>query len=196
MVDPASLAASTKVNVDFGTDTPYLLSAGKLIPTKGFNLLLDFLADAGCVKPLVIAGDGPARGSLEEQATALGLPVRFLGWIPHDRLLNLQRNAHAVLLPSAWNEPLSRIVLETMALSVPVIAWNRGGSAEMIESGVNGWLVSSPGDLALALDALESNECKRRIGEAALERVVQHYTPDVVYPMIAAQYSAAAEEVV
>ena len=122
--------------------------------------------------------------------------MRFLGWIPHDRLLNLQRNAHAVLLPSAWNEPLSRIVLETMALSVPVIAWNRGGNAEMIESAVNGWLVSSPGDLALALDALESNECKQRIGEAALERVVRHYTPDVVYPMIAAQYSAAAEEVV
>ena len=195
MVDPGHVAASASEVLEGHPETPYLLAAGKLNPTKGFDLLFQGLADVGCTIPVVVAGDGPARGHLEEQARALGLPVRFVGWTPHDRLLRLQRDAHAVVLPSAWNEPLSRVVLETMALGVPVVAWGRGGNPEMIETGVTGWLVNRTTDLSAALVELESDHVRYRIGRAARARVEQRYTPDVVYPMVAAVYEAAAEEV-
>ena len=195
MVDPTTVEAVAASVQHNGVAAPYLLAAGKLIPTKGFDLLLRALAEVGCRTPLVVAGAGPERGRLEAQAHALGLSVRFLGWIPHDRLLRLQQEARAVVLPSAWNEPLSRVVLETMALGTPVIAWARGGNSEMIESGVSGWLVSRPADLAAALAEVGTPSVRDRVSHAARTRIRDRFAPDVVYPTVAAAYAAAVEEV-
>ena len=98
------------------------------------------------------------------------------------------------LLPSAWNEPLARVALETMALGTPVVAWNRGGNPEIIESGINGWLVSDSGDLEEALRSLASAECRRRVGEAARTRVEERFSPDAVYSQVKAVYTAALEK--
>ncbi len=193
MVDPQRLEAALPAAGDDGGSGPYLLTAGKLLPTKGFDLLLTSLGHVGCPLPLVVAGDGPMRAALERQTLALELPVTFLGWVSHERLLRLQRDAHAVLLPSAWHEPLSRLVLETMGLGTPVVAWARGGNPEMISHGVNGWLVDDTDDLATALSELSLPDVRRRVGRAGRERVVTYYAPDVVYPAMAAVYASAIE---
>jgi glycosyltransferase involved in cell wall biosynthesis len=130
---------------------------------------------------------------LEEQARALRVPARFLGWVAHDRLVRLQKDAHAVVLPSAWDEPLSRIVLETMALGVPVVAWARGGNPEMIEPGVSGWLVHRAEDLARAMGELASPDRRHEVALGAKRRIASRYAPDVVYPAVAAAYEAALE---
>ena len=98
-----------------------------------------------------------------------------------------------MLLPSAWHEPLSRLVLETMGLGTPVVAWARGGNPEMIQPGVTGWLVHDGDDLATALSALSSPDVRRQVGRAARERVVTCYAPAVVYPAMAAVYASAIE---
>lgn len=196
MVDPRRLDATLRAAGGDDVARPYLLTAGKLQPTKGFDLLLTSLADVGCSLPLVVAGEGPMRAALERQARVLGLPVTFLGWVSHERLLRLQRDAHAVLLPSAWHEPLSRLVLETMGLGTPVVAWARGGNPEMIQPGVTGWLVHDSddvNDLATALSELSSPDVRQRVARAGRERVVTCYTPDVVYPAMAAVYASAIE---
>jgi glycosyltransferase involved in cell wall biosynthesis len=191
MVDPAVVQAAAASAPDFDIASPYLLTAGKLEPTKGFDLLLRALGEIGKTPTLVVAGEGSMRDALERQADALHLPARFLGWVSHDRLLRLQERAHAVVLPSAWAEPLSRIVLETMALGVPVVAWARGGNPEMIEPGVSGWLVGRPNDLAEAMRQLGSDERRREVGRAAQARVTTCYSPDVVYPAVASAYERA-----
>jgi len=193
MVDPALLEATAAAAPETDAESPYLLTAGKLQPTKGFNLLLDALAEVGSLMPVLIAGDGPMRRALEEQARALRVPARFLGWVDHDRLVRLQKDAHAVVLPSAWDEPLSRIVLETMALGVPVVAWARGGNPEMIEPGVSGWLVRRAEDLARAMGELASPDRRHEVALGAKRRIASRYTPDVVYPAVAAAYEAALE---
>lgn len=193
MVDPALLEATAAAAPETDAESPYLLTAGKLQPTKGFNLLLDALAEVGSLMPVLIAGDGPMRRALEEQARALRVPARFLGWVDHDRLVRLQKNAHAVVLPSAWDEPLSRIVLETMALGVPVVAWARGGNPEMIEPGVSGWLVRRAEDLARAMGELASPDRRHEVALGAKRRIASRYAPDVVYPAVAAAYEAALE---
>lgn len=193
MVDPALLEATAAAAPENDAESPYLLTAGKLQPTKGFNLLLDALAEVGSPMPVLVAGDGPMRRALEEQARALRVPARFLGWVAHDRLVRLQRDAHAVVLPSAWDEPLSRIVLETMALGVPVVAWARGGNPEMIEPGVSGWLVHRAEDLARAMGELASPDRRHEVALGAKRRIASRYAPDVVYPAVAAAYEAALE---
>ena len=193
MVDPALLEATAAAAPETDAESPYLLTAGKLQPTKGFNLLLDALAEVGSLMPVLIAGDGPMRRALEEQARALRVPARFLGWVAHDRLVRLQKDAHAVVLPSAWDEPLSRIVLETMALGVPVVAWARGGNPEMIEPGVSGWLVRRAEDLARAMGELASPDRRQEVALGAKRRIASRYAPDVVYPAVAAAYEAALE---
>ena len=81
------------------------------------------------------------KNHLESRARQLGLSVTFCGWLHHGKLLRLQQEAYSVIVPSAWNEPLSRIILESMGLGVPVIAWAGGGTEEIIDSGVNGYIV-------------------------------------------------------
>ena len=190
IVDPDAIRAAA--STDHGRDTvPYLLTAGKLQPTKGFDLLLGALREIDVEMPLVIAGDGPSKSALEAQASAMGVNVSFLGWVDHSRLLGLQRDAHAVILPSAWEEPLSRLVLETMGLGTPVVAWARGGNLEMIESGVSGWLVRDPADLRQAVTELQSQDRRLQVGRAALMRVVGRYSPAAVYPLVAAAYTSA-----
>lgn len=195
MVDPARLEMTVSSSAGHGVGGPFLLTAGKLIPTKGFDLLFSALAEVGHRAPLVVAGDGPLRGSLEQQARALGLSVSFRGWVAHEELLRLQREATAVVIPSAWNEPLSRLILETLGLGTPVIAWARGGTPEIIDSGVNGWLVTRAADLGVALRELESDERRRQVGLAGRARVTSRYAPDVVYPAIETVYAEALDEV-
>lgn len=192
IVDPDSVNSQAAPGRE--RPAPYLLTAGKLQPTKGFDLLLSAMAECGASMPLVVAGDGPHRAALEAQAAAAGLDVAFLGWVEHGRLLALQRDAHAVLLPSAWQEPLSRLVLETMGLGTPVVAWDCGGTPEIIEPGVSGWLVKKPSDVRSALMELESPDRRSDVAQASLKRVRERFSPSVVYPAIAEAYAAAIEK--
>ncbi len=192
IVDPEQVAASAAPSS--GRGEPYYLAAGKLQPTKGFHLLFEMLGQLDRRVRLIVAGDGPARGDLEAQAAADGLDATFTGWVDHERLLGLQRDAHAVILPSAWDEPLSRLVLETMGLGTPVIAWARGGNPEIIDSGKNGWLVRSADDLTAALDDLQSADRRASVGVAARDHLTQCYAPDAVYPAVAAAYADAIEK--
>ncbi|MFQ5745237.1 MAG: glycosyltransferase family 4 protein, partial [Acidobacteriota bacterium] len=195
MVDASSVetAAASAATATEGMICPYLVTAGKLIRSKGFARLLADLAAAGCPWPLVVAGSGPERAELEERAGALGLTARFLGWIDHSSLLALIGRAHALLLPSAWNEPLSRLMLESMALGTPVIAWAGGGSSEVIDSGRNGWLVSERAGLVAALSALQQEAQRRPIGTAARDLAQRCFSPAAVYPLLARAYQAALE---
>ena len=193
MVDPDALKAAASPNHGRGTAS-YLLTAGKLQPTKGFDLFLSALREMDLDIPLVVAGDGPSRPALEAYAASIDLPVEFLGWVDHSRLLGLQRDARAVILPSAWDEPLSRVVLETMGLGTPVVAWARGGNLEMIEAGVSGWLVRDPADLRQAVTELRSPDRRLQVGQAALARVAERYSPAAVYPVVAAAYASALDD--
>ena len=195
IVDPgdAGAAAARAAAALRALDPPpsYLLTAGKLLATKGFDRLLAALADTGSPWPLLVAGSGPERDTLQCLADARGLDVRFLEWIDHDLLLALTQQARAFILPSAWDEPLSRLLLEAMSLGTPVVAWASGGSVEIIENGNNGWLVERPADISRALTNLADEQERERMGEAGRKYALQTFSPAAVYPQVAAAYEAA-----
>ncbi|MEZ5824517.1 MAG: glycosyltransferase family 4 protein [Geminicoccaceae bacterium] len=117
-----------------GLDGPTLLLVGQLIERKGAHLAIDAIRDLP-EHTLLLAGDGPERPALEEQARRLGVAsrVRFLGSVPHADLPALYTAADASLLPSS-REGWANVLLESMACGTPVIATNIWGTPEVVTS--------------------------------------------------------------
>ena len=134
-----------------------LLFAGKLIPLKRVDLVLEALAVLKRQRPelaartrLWIAGDGPLRAELEARAAAEGLNVSFLGFVNQSALPAVYAAADCLVLPSQW-ETWGLVVNEAFACGLPASVSERAGCApELIEEGVTGWTMRSfePGHLA------------------------------------------------
>ncbi|UZW54537.1 glycosyltransferase family 4 protein [Sphingobium sp. JS3065] len=154
-------------------------AVGRLVPQKGFDLLLDaFARVAGRIPDwtLTIWGEGPERGALERQCAHLGLTERVSlpgvtekpgEWVPQSDLFVL----------SSRFEGWGIVVGEAMGAGLPVISFDcQWGPAEMIEHGKSGLLVPVGEVAALgeAIAALCADEARRQaLGAGARERMAQ-----------------------
>jgi glycogen synthase len=85
--------------------------------------------------------------------------ISFLGYIPHEDIPELMQQHDILVVPSTWQEPFSRSVLEGMLSGMAVIATPTGGTSEIISNGENGLFVT-PGDaqdLSVKINDLEAN---------------------------------------
>ncbi|MGD8328579.1 MAG: glycosyltransferase family 4 protein [Acidobacteriota bacterium] len=183
-------AAEAAAPLDLPCDD-FLVAAGKLVETKGFASMLSALAGAGCRLPVVIAGAGPQRDLLRRQAADLGLDLHLPGWVAHPTLLRLIASARGFLLPGTWNEPLSRLLLEALALGIPVVAWPSGGNTEHLEAGVDALVVEDTEQLRAALAVLDDPQRARALGAAGAELARRSFSPEAVYPQLIAAYREA-----
>jgi glycosyltransferase involved in cell wall biosynthesis len=141
-----------------------ILFVGRLIPWKGVRVLIEAMKKV-CNHPfwfhLIIIGDGPERGDLEELSRRLEIEhsVEFTGRFGRDTLLAYYHRADLFVLPSTTvdgqTEGLGVVLLEAMASGLPVIGSNTGGIPDIIQDRVNGLLVS-PGDPDVLADAILS----------------------------------------
>lgn len=184
--------------VETPTSAPLALAIGRLHPNKGFDLLLDALAQTRDVH-LWIAGDGPLRGKLESRANSLGVGdrVRFLGW--RDDIPALLAAADFVV-SSSRHEPLGNVVIEAWSAERAVIATASDGPAALIADEANGLLVplSQPQDeVARALaDAMQraAEDPALRDGLAAAGR--RSYEAEFTEMNVVAQYRRLFDELV
>jgi len=151
-----------------------ILFSGRLIPRKGFDVLLEALVLLRGTQAfsLVVEGDGPMRPRYEERVAALGLQdrVSFVGFRQMDEHASLLGAADIVVVPST-EDPWGLVVHEGMLMGKPVCASDAVGAAvDRIESGSNGFLFPSGDAHALAQllrRLLEDPGLRGRIGEAA-----------------------------
>jgi len=160
------------------TDRPFLF-VGRLARQKRLNVLLDAAAQALPSLPglvLLLAGEGPERLALEEQARTLGISerVRFLGAradVPH-----LLRAAEGFVLPSC-SEGISNALLEALSAGTPAIVSGIPGNLEVVRGsgGEDAALVVELDSVASLRDALlevagdaEGNARRVRAGRARL----------------------------
>jgi glycosyltransferase involved in cell wall biosynthesis len=165
-----------------------VLAVGRLVPKKGFDLLVRAAADLHAAHPdlrVEIVGDGPERAALQALAEDLGVgaAVHLLG--PHEHAWVLERMASAsiVCLPARIaadgdRDSMPVVLKEAMARAVPVVATAVVAIPEMVDDDV-GRLVppDDGGALASALHELLLDPSLRALlGDAARERVAAHFT--------------------
>ena len=130
---------------ELGLKGDIILSAGRLVPWKGFNTLIGLMPELlkGNVNfKLVIAGDGPEKNSLKRQIKKLNLEksVFLAGQLEKNELWRLMKASDMFVLNSEY-EGLSHIVIEAMVVGVPVIASSCGGNFELIKHNFTGLLI-------------------------------------------------------
>lgn len=161
-----------------------VLAVGRLVPEKGFDVLVRATATTGI--PLVLVGDGVESSRLRGLAAATGAPVAFLGPLPPEELAGQYRTARAVAVPSR-REGFGLVAAEAAAAGRAVVASAVGGLPDIVADGVNGVLVP-PGDpeaLAAALRTLDPG-----LGAQGPE-VVGWLRPDAIARRNLAAYEAA-----
>jgi colanic acid/amylovoran biosynthesis glycosyltransferase len=130
---------------------PRLVCVARLSPEKGHAGLLEAFAQvvrSGVDAELELLGDGPDADRIAAQIRELGLEARvsMRGQVPEDFALAAMRQATAVVLAS-FMEGLPVVLMEALALGIPVIAPCVAGIPELVEHGVSG-LTFPPGDWA------------------------------------------------
>ncbi len=145
---------------------------------------------------LVLIGDGPDRGSAEwlVRQKCLGRDVHFLG--KQDRVHEKLGLADLFLLPSDL-ESFGLAALEAMACEVPVIATNVGGLPEVVEHGVDGYLVE-PRDVAaaakFAIEILSRSDRGREMGQRARINARRKYCAEDIIPRYEAYYQRVIQK--
>jgi glycosyltransferase involved in cell wall biosynthesis len=178
-------------------DQPFVLYVGKLQRNKGAHLLPQALSVAheiyGALPRLLIAGNGELETDLRRELTLRGIDHQILGgWIDHDEVLRLMRQADVLLFPSAWGEPLSRVLLEGLAVGACIAAINTGGTSDAIADGDSGVLVGDARGLGQALAALLGSPDRRQwLREGAQRMARERFAPDVVATQVEAVYCQA-----
>lgn len=119
-------------------DTFTILSAGRMVPWKGFDTLISLLVKRPEAR-LVLIGDGPERTTLEAMAEELGVRERvvFTGVISRDELFSWLARAHLFILNSRF-ESFSFQVVEAMFAGIPVAVSRVGSLPELVTDGVSG----------------------------------------------------------
>ena len=121
----------------------YVLGVGRLVPQKGFDVLIDAFASVQLAQlNLALVGDGFERDRLRDRATdrGIGSRVHFIPAVDRPRVARFMCGARAFALPSR-GEPFGIALLEAMAAGVPAVATAAGGIPEFASDGVNALLV-------------------------------------------------------
>jgi glycosyltransferase involved in cell wall biosynthesis len=172
---------------------PIVLFVGRLAEKKGVRYLLEAMPAVLAEAPdamLVIVGDGPLRGELEQQARMLSIAdnVRFEGAKRPDELPAYYHAADVFAGPSIVaeggdTESFGLVFAEAMACGLPVVASDVGGIGDLVKNGETGLLVSQrdPEALALAICRVLADETLHaRLRRGGLAHIQTNYTQTAI----------------
>ena len=159
-----------------------LLFVGRLAAAKGLPILLESLVSLRRFQPdilLTVVGDGPDRSNLEQTTAQLGLSqnVEFVGYKSQGEVRKYLQQTD-IFVMSSFAEGIPVVLMEAMGAGVPVVATQIAGVSELVEDGVNGYLVP-PGDavsLAQNIEKLLTNyKLRAAFGTAGRAKVEKDF---------------------
>lgn len=123
------------------TPGPELVWLGRISPEKGLE---DAVAAAQRTQtPLKILGKLENQDYWDTiQRTYPNAPIDYLGFVNTQQLQTIVRSCRGLLMTPRWVEAFGNVAIEALACGVPVVAYRRGGPAEIIDHGKTGWLVA------------------------------------------------------
>jgi glycosyltransferase involved in cell wall biosynthesis len=181
-------------------DASTILFIGRLVPEKGQGVLLEataVLAERGHNVRVIIAGDGPWRDEVERHAQRLGVAsqISFHGAVGQDEIHAMYASASIFCLPS-FAEGVPGVLMEALAMELPVVTTRITGIAELVDDGHSGLLVSPSrsDELADALERLLTDPSLRKeMGLRAREKVLREFNTDISAERLCALF---AEELI
>ena len=182
---------------------------GRLVRSKGVDLWIEACSkviDRGHAIAVLVIGDGPDRAFLEEQARSSDMladclgdraKVFFAGWQSQSRVAELLANQDCLVLPTLM-EAGGAVLLEAMAVGLPVIATKWGGPMDYVDSSCG--ILVSPNSrldfvdgLAEAMERLVKDpDLRERMGQAGRTKVERSYDWDSKIDRILEFYARAA----
>ncbi|MEJ2672811.1 MAG: glycosyltransferase [Deltaproteobacteria bacterium] len=160
---------------------PRILCVARMVPDKDHETLLAAFRLTAREHPqaeLWLVGDGPRLAMIQESARRQLILEKVIFLSPRKNLRPLFHQATLLAL-SSRTEALPNVVLEAMAVGLPVVATRVGGVPELVEPGGTGWLVD-PGDapgLAAALSrVLADPDARQALGRAGRARALRHFS--------------------
>jgi glycosyltransferase involved in cell wall biosynthesis len=159
----------------------YLAFLGRISPEKRVDRAIEIAKRAGMRLKIAAKVDRADRRYFKRAIEPL-LQESHVEWIGEisdqekDRFLG---NAYALLFPIDWPEPFGLVMIEAMACGTPVIAYDGGSVAEVMEDGLTGFIVRESDDAAEAVRRVHdlSRECCREVFERrfAASRMANDY---------------------
>lgn len=168
-----------------------IISVGRLVEKKGHEYAIRAikkLIEADIDIEYVIIGDGPLRRYLEEVVLDLGIydEVVFTGEVTESELLKYYKESHILVLPSVTAssgdmEGIPMVIMEAMAMGMPIVSTFHSGIPELVQDGVTGYLVPERdvGKLADVMKTLIAESAQwKMMGEAGRNKVVNDFNLD------------------
>jgi len=169
------------------------VSVGRLVPVKGFDILIRAFAEAGLEKEdarLAIVGDGAEMSALEQIALDTGVRERVIFTGALDDVRGAL-GAGDVFVLASRNEGMGRAVIEAMAAGLPILATSVGGIPTVVTDHGNGILVPADDSTAMARAMEEigaSPGVRSQFGEHAATAVYPEYDQETMIEQLAALY--------
>jgi glycosyltransferase involved in cell wall biosynthesis len=206
---PPAARQEARRRLALGAEQPVIAVVGQLVDWKGQADAIHVLAQLRHAHPdiclLIVGGPNPTPGTRIDNgayAESLDVLARELGVERHVRLLGHRDDVPSllpavdVLLVPSWEEPFGRVVLEGMAMRLPVVATDAGGPAEIITTGQDGVLLT-PRRIDVWVrtvgELLDAPEARRRIGDRARDRVARDFTLEQHATRLVEVYQAVIE---
>lgn len=188
VVDAAEARATAEAPPSFAVPDRFLLYVGKIEENKGARLLVPAVAGARTGLPLVVLGEGTLSHSLKFDAASAGVPLVVRGWAEREDVLRCLARATALVFPSLWPEPLSRVLLEAIALGTPVAAMATGGTRELLGTDGAGLVVDDAAGLADAVARLGGDATLRERTRSAARLRAEAFSPQSLIPRYESAY--------
>jgi glycosyltransferase involved in cell wall biosynthesis len=174
-----------------------ILAVGRLVPYKGFSVLIAAATRLPPESIVVIVGAGPLRRRLQQEIEASGLETRVLltGRLPDNELRALFRIADVYCLPSISRaEAFGVVLIEAMAYGVPIVATDIEGSGVpwVNQHGISGFNVAPDDPIALAEACsviLCSPELRKKLSNGARKRYISEFTEEIAVKRMLKAYS-------
>jgi glycosyltransferase involved in cell wall biosynthesis len=175
----------------------FLLFVGRIAPEKGVAEAIELARRVGLPLKMAAKVYDPAEAELYERVVkpaTVADGVEFLGELPPSTRDPLYASARATLMLGAWPEPFGLVAIESLATGTPVIARRAGALPEIIEHGIDGYLVDDLSEAEQAfrmLDRLDRSHIRRRaIERFSASRMAEGYL--AIYRSLLAQRDDAA----
>jgi glycosyltransferase involved in cell wall biosynthesis len=180
-VDTELFSPEKKPTIEKKEDEYLLVCPRRLVEKNGVHFLIEAMPEivSKSEVKLVIAGDGPLRGSIEKRLKELGVEdkVVFLGSVPNEEMPGILISADLIVIPSLM-EATSIAALESMSCGKAIAASRVGGLPEIIDEDV-GFLMEpgDPKDIAKEVNiALKDINLLEKKGNLARKKVVENWS--------------------